>query len=82
MPRALTSSPDVVESPLEKKNFRGSTPRGVCTNFSFVTRDTVDSCMLITSATSRSVSGLRYCTPRSKNSRCRSTMKFMTLSMV
>ena len=41
---------------------------------SFVTRLTVDSCMLMTSATSRSVSGLRYCTPFSKKSRCRSTM--------
>ena len=38
----------------------GSTPRGVWTYFSLVTRLTVDSCMLITSATSRSVSGLRY----------------------
>src|SRR5690606_12742661 len=82
MPRALTSSPEVVESPLEKKNLSGSTPRGVCTNFSFVTRDTVDSCMLMTSATSRSVNGLRYCTPFSKNSRCRSTMKLITLGIV
>src|SRR5690606_28763685 len=82
IPRALTSSPDVVERPLEKKNLSGNTPRGVCTYFSFVTRETVDSCMLMTSATSRSVSGLRYCTPFSKNSRCRSTMKFITFSIV
>ena len=74
MPRADTSSPPVVVRPDEKKNLRGSTPRGVCTNFSLVTRLTVDSCMPITSATSRSVSGLRYWTPFSKNSRCRSTM--------
>ena len=74
MPRAETSSPAVVERPDEKKNLSGSTPRGVWTNFSFVTRLTVLSCMLMTSATSRSVSGLRYCTPFSKNSRCRSTM--------
>ena len=38
--------------------------------------------MLITSATSRSVSGLRYSMPFSKKSRCRSTMKFITLSIV
>src|SRR5215208_4215555 len=74
MPRADTSSPAVVLSPEEKKNLSGSTPRGVWTNFSFVTRLTVDSCMLITSATSRRVSGLRCCTPFSKKSRCRSTM--------
>src|SRR5687767_14394299 len=74
MPRAETSSPPVVDSPDEKKYLSGSTPRGVWTNFSFVTRLTVDSCMLITSATSRSVSGFRNCTPFSKKSRCRSTM--------
>ena len=82
IPRAETSSPEVVESPEEKKNLSGNTPRGVCTNFSFVTRETVDSCMSMTSATSRSVSGLRYCTPFSKKSRCRSTMKFITFSIV
>ncbi len=59
MPRAETSSPPAVVRPDEKKNLSGSTPRGVCTNFSFVTRLTVDSCMLMTSATSRRVSGLR-----------------------
>src|SRR5690348_2175436 len=74
MPRADTSSPAVVDRPEEKKNLSGRTPRGVWTNFSFVTRLTVLSCMLITSATSRSVRGLRYCTPFSKKSRCRSTM--------
>jgi len=67
---------------LLKKNLSGRTPRGVCTYFSLVTRLTVDSCMLITSATSRRVSGLRYSMPFSKKSRCRSTMKFITLSMV
>ena len=82
MDRALASSPEAVESALEKKNLSGSTPRGVCTYFSLVTRLTVDSCMLMTSATSRSVSGLRYSMPFSKKSRCRSTMKFITLSIV
>src|SRR5256884_565268 len=82
MARALASSPVVVERPLEKKNLSGRRPRGVCTYFSFVTRLTVLSCMLMTSATSRRVSGFRYSTPFSKNSRCRSTMKFMTLSIV
>ena len=38
--------------------------------------------MLMTSATSRRVSGLRYSMPFSKKSRCRSTMKFITLSIV
>src|SRR4029077_1525223 len=57
MARALASSPVVVESPLEKKNLSGRRPRGVWTYFSFVTRLTVLSCMLMTSATSRSVSG-------------------------
>ena len=80
--RALASSPEAVASALEKKNLSGSTPRGVWTYFSLVTRLTVDSCMLMTSATSRSVSGLRNSMPFSKKSRCRSTMKFMTLSMV
>src|SRR5207302_54351 len=80
--RALASSPVVVDKPLEKKNLSGNRPRGVCTYFSLVTRLTVLSCMLMTSATSRSVSGFRYSTPFSKNSRCRSTMKFITLSMV
>ncbi len=82
MPRAETSSPESVDRPLEKKNLRGNTPRGVCTYFWFVTRDTVDSCMLMTSATSRRVSGLRCSIPSSKKSRCRSTMKFITLSIV
>src|SRR5438477_544284 len=82
MARALASSPVVVERPLEKKNLRGRSPRGVWTYFSFVTRLTVLSCMLITSATSRRVSGFRYSTPFSKKSRWRSTMKFITLSMV
>src|SRR3989441_97399 len=82
MARALASSPVVVERPLEKKNLSGRRPRGVCTYFSFVTRLTVLSRMLMTSATSRSVSGFRNSTPLSKNSRCRSTMKFITLSIV
>src|SRR5437879_1028424 len=60
----------------------GKIPLGVWTFVSLVTRLTVLSCMLMTSATSRSVSGLRYSTPFSKNSRCRSTMKFITLSIV
>ena len=72
-----------LESPDEKKYLSGSTPRGVCTNFSFVTRLTrwTRACP-IASATSRSVSGRRYCTPFSKKSRCRSTMKCITLSIV
>src|SRR5438094_3464842 len=82
MARALASSPVVVERPLEKKNLSGRRPRGVCTYFSFVWLLTVLACMLMTSATSRSVSGFRYSTPFSKNSRCRSTMKFITLSIV
>src|SRR5262249_55097512 len=82
MARAEASSPVVVDSALEKKNLRGSTPRGVCTHFSLVTRLTVLSCMLMTSATSRRVSGFRCSIPFSKKSRCRSTMKFMTLSIV
>src|SRR5947207_2228766 len=53
MARALASSPVVVERPLEKKNLSGRRPRGVCTYFSFVTRLTVLSCMLMTSAASR-----------------------------
>src|SRR2546430_10530636 len=82
MARALASSPVVVERPLEKKNLSGRSPRGVCTYFSFVTRLTVLSCMLITSATSRRVSGFKYSTPFSKKSRWRSTMKFITFSIV
>src|SRR2546427_6967583 len=45
--------------PLEKKNLSGRRPRGVCTYFSFVTRLMVLSCMLMTSATSRRVSGFK-----------------------
>src|SRR6267378_8532633 len=80
--RALASSPVVVVRPLEKKNLSGSRPRGVWTYFSLVTRLTVLSCMLMTSATSRSVRGFRYSIPFSKKSRCPSTMKFITLSIV
>ena len=63
MDRALASSPEAVARALEKKNLSGSTPRGVCTYFSLVTRLTVLSCMLITSATSRRVSGLQILDP-------------------
>ena len=79
---AEMSSPLAVERPEEKKNFRGYTPRGVWATCSFVTRETVDSCMSMCSATSRRVRGRRCWIPFSKNSRCRSTMKFMTFSMV
>ena len=80
--RLDAASRHVVDNPDEKKYFSGNTPRGVCAYFSLVTRLTVDSCIPIASATSRNVSGFRKFTPFSKKSRCRSTIKCITLSIV
>ncbi len=52
-----------------KKYFSSKMPCGVCTYLLVVTRDTVDSCMPMSSATSRRISGLRCAMPLSKNSR-------------
>src|SRR5581483_7992191 len=50
------------------KKFSSNSPCGVCTYLFAVARLTVDSCMLMSSATSRSTIGLRALTPRSRNS--------------
>jgi len=80
--RAETSSPSSLSRPAEKKYFNANTPRGVCTYFCLVTRDTVDSCMSMALATCCSVSGLRAIGPSSKKSRWCATIASMTLIMV
>ena len=62
-----------------KKNLSSKMPCGVCTYLLVVTRETVDSCMPMSSATSRRISGLRYAMPLSKNSRWNFTIDSVTL---
>ena len=49
--------------PLWKKNFISNTPCGVCMYLLVTTRLTVDSCMPMSLATSRSTSGRRCSMP-------------------
>ena len=53
------SSPLVREMPELKKYFSSKMPCGVWTYLLVVTRETVDSCMPMSSATSRRMSGFR-----------------------
>ena len=62
-----------------KKNFSSKMPWGVWAYLLVVTRLTVDSCMPMSSATSRRFSGRRCWTPRSKNSRWCLMMLCITL---
>src|SRR5438128_1910476 len=63
----ISPSPDAI--PLWKKNFSSNNPCGVSTYLFVVTRLIVDSCMPMSSPTSRSDSGRRWGNPRSRNSR-------------
>ena len=58
-----TLSPYELLMPLWKKYFSSNTPCGVCMYLLFTTRLTVDSCMPMSLATSRSTSGRRYSMP-------------------
>ena len=72
----------VREMPLLKKNLSSKMPCGVWTYFDVVTRDTVDSCMPMSSATSRRISGFRCAMPLSKNSRWNFRIDSATLMIV
>jgi len=74
-----TMAPFCDAIPLWKKNFSSNRPCGVCTYLLVVTRLIVDSCILMSSATWRRISGFRWPMPRSKNSRWRLTMLLATL---
>jgi hypothetical protein len=51
---------------LEKKKRNSNTPRGVCRYFPVVTRDIVDSCISMASATSFRIIGCMDSSPRSR----------------
>ena len=57
-------------------------PCGVWTYLFVVTRDTVDSCMPMSSATSRRMSGFRCAVPLSKNSRWNFRIDSVTRTIV
>src|ERR671919_883080 len=77
-----TISPSPEAMPLWKKNFSSNSPCGVSTYLLVVTRLIVDSCMPMSSPTSRSDSGLRYGRPLSRNSRWNFTIDCDTLRSV
>ena len=54
-----TMGPSLDAIPLWKKNLSSNKPCGVCTYLLVVTRLIVDSCMLMSSPTSRNASGRR-----------------------
>ena len=62
-----------------KKYFSSKMPCGVWTYLLVVTRETVDSCMPMSSATSRRMSGFRCAMPLSKKSRWNFTIDSVTL---
>ena len=68
--------------PLWKKNFISNTPCGVCMYLLVTTRLTVDSCMPMSLATSRSTSGRRCSMPWSRKSRWKLMMLVATLWIV
>ena len=76
------SSPYSRSMPLWKKYFIGRTPRGVWMYLFDTTRETVDSCMPMSSATSRSTIGRRRSMPCSRNSCCWRTIELATLWIV
>ena len=65
--------------PLWKKNRIAHTPRGVCMYLLATTRETVDSCIPMSPATSRSTRGRRWVTPWSRKARWWRTMESATL---
>src|SRR5205823_945588 len=77
-----TISPSPEAMPEWKKNFSSNSPCGVSTYLLVVTRLIVDSCMPMSSPTSRSDSGRRYGRPLSRNSRWNFTMDCVTLRSV
>src|SRR6185312_14493453 len=64
------SPPSDEDTPEVEKYFSSKVPRAQLRYLLLVTRLTVDSCISITSATWRSVIGLRYATPLRKNASC------------
>ena len=76
----ISPSPDAM--PLWKKNFSSNSPCGVSTYLFVVTRLIVDSCMPMSSPTSRSDSGRRWDSPRSRKSRWNFTIDCVTLRRV
>src|SRR6266571_1749794 len=65
-----------------KKYFNSKMPRLVAIYLLAVTRDTVDSCIWIASATAFRFSGRRCATPRVKNPSCCRTISVATFRMV
>ena len=74
--------PLVVAIEAEKKYLSSKTPRGVIMYLFDVTRDTVDSCMPIASATVRRFSGRRCSTPCVRKASCKRTISEATCRMV
>jgi hypothetical protein len=74
-----TSSPLDESMPLWKKYFIGSRPRGVWMYLFDTTRDTVDSCMPMSLATSRRTRGRRCSIPWSRKARWCRTIESATL---
>ena len=77
-----TISPESEAMPLWKKYLSSNSPCGVSTYLLVVTRLMVDSCMPMSSPTSRSARGLRWATPRSRKSRWNFTRLWVTLRRV
>src|SRR4029079_8130795 len=75
----LMASPMLEVMPLWKKKRSSNTPRGVCMYLLATTRDTVDSCMPMSVATSRSTSGRRWAMPWSRKARWWRTIDSDTL---
>ncbi|KAG0737734.1 hypothetical protein G6F24_017837 [Rhizopus arrhizus] len=73
---ALTAWPETLAPSRRtaKKCFSSKVPRGVCRNLPVVMRETVDSCMPISSATSFRVSGAMASSPRTRKAAWRSTI--------
>src|SRR5262249_46180450 len=77
--RDETSSPEDESMPLWKKYFIGKSPRGVWMYLFDTTRETVDSCIPMSLATSRSTRGRRCSIPLSRNARWWRTIESATL---
>jgi hypothetical protein len=86
--RCRTASAECASPPSEaaiedvKKYFSSKMPRRVAMYLLAVTRDTVDSCMLIASATVFRLSGRRNWTPCAKKASCWRTISVETLRIV
>ena len=86
--RWRTASAECASPPSEaaieevKKYFSSKMPRLVAMYLLAVTRETVDSCMLIASATVFRLSGRRCCTPWAKKASCWRTISVDTFRIV